>query len=67
MIRYGKWTIRYDPPPIPFRGCDWRFVHDDFDGAPIHSESDDCPDRRCGHGASDAECKLLIDEMEDDR
>lgn len=29
--RYGPWKIRYDPPPIPMRNCDWHWVHDDFD------------------------------------
>lgn len=62
--RYCAWTIRYDPPPIPFRDMDWAFVHDDFDGAPIHSESDDCPDKRCGHAASVEDAVTQIKEME---
>lgn len=33
----GKWFITYDPPPIPIRICDWHFVHEDYDGAPIES------------------------------
>src|SRR5258708_28381816 len=33
-IRYRRWAIHYDPPPIPTRNCDWHFEHDDYDGAP---------------------------------
>lgn len=62
-IRYRGYTIHYDPPPIPLRSSDWAFVHDDYDGAPIHSESDDCPDHRCGFGASVEDCKQQIDEQ----
>lgn len=57
-IRYGKWTIAYDPPPIPVRTFDWSFWHDDYDGA------EDARDGRCGHGASVEDCKAQIDEME---
>ena len=33
-FRFGKWTIYYDPPPIPTRKCDWHYWHEDDDGAP---------------------------------
>ncbi len=31
---FGKWTIYFDPPPIPPGIADWHFVHEDDDGAP---------------------------------
>lgn len=30
--RYRDWFISYDPPPMPFRTCDWQFWHKDYDG-----------------------------------
>lgn len=36
--RYGPWKIRFDPPPIPTRNCDWSFVHDDFDAELIDGQ-----------------------------
>jgi len=45
-IRVGAWTIFYEN----FIGPMYVGVHDDFDGAPMHSESNDCPDRRCFTG-----------------
>lgn len=54
---YRGWTIRYDPPPIPTRNCDWAFVHDDYDGP---------GDSRCGHAASLEAAKAEIDEREFD-
>lgn len=39
-----KIVTKYDPPPIPFRDCDWSAVYDDYDlGSPI------------GHGATEAD------------
>lgn len=63
--RTGKWFITYDPPPIPTRSCDWRFVHEDYDGAPIEIGGPPA-DHRCGHAASWNECVKLIQEIEDD-
>jgi hypothetical protein len=61
--RYGRYTIYYDPPPIPLRQFDWRFVHDDYDGAP--NEPDGPPgDSRCGAEASPAACRAEIDAIE---
>lgn len=57
-VRYGDWTIRFDPPPIPVRNCDWAFVHEDFDGAP------DSNDNRCGYGESPEDCIERIYEIE---
>lgn len=28
------WHISADFPPIPWRGADWGWWHDDYDGAP---------------------------------
>lgn len=56
-IKYRGFTITYDPPPIPDRDMDWRFFHDDYDGAP------DAGDMRFGHGATAADCVRQIDEM----
>lgn len=60
--KLGQWTIRYDPPLIPVRDLDHVGVHDDFDGAPLHSESDDCADRRCFRGPSEMDVIAQIKE-----
>lgn len=57
---YRGWHIHYDPPPIPTRNCDWRFWHDDFDGAP------DANDNRSGSAESLEAAKAEIDEREFD-
>ena len=57
MTLYRNYQIYFDPPPIPTRICDWHFVHVDYDGP---------EDNRGGHGASEAECRAMIDEMEDE-
>lgn len=57
VLRHGAYTIDYDPPPIPIRAHDWRFVHDDYDGP---------GDRRCGTAASVEACIAEIDEIEAD-
>ena len=54
---YRGYHIRFDPPPIPVRSCDWSWHHDDFDGAP------DGNDNRYGHSASLEEAKAAIDEQ----
>lgn len=59
-IPYGRWWIKFDPPPIPVRSCDWQFWHDDYDGAP------DAGDARRGTAGSLAEACELIDEWEDE-
>jgi hypothetical protein len=58
VTTYGKWTIYYDPPPIPDRSCDFHFYHDDYDGA------EDANDNRCGHGSSIEDCMKQIDDLE---
>jgi hypothetical protein len=55
-IRYGAWHIDHNPPPIPFRNCDWQFWHDDYDGA------EDACDDRCGTAASLVDAMVAIDE-----
>lgn len=30
---YRGWSIHYDPPPIPWRGADWRATHPDYDAS----------------------------------
>ena len=59
-IRFGFYTIRHNPKPIPDRRWDWDFVHDDFDGA------DDSTDNRCGAAESVEACKAEIREIEED-
>jgi hypothetical protein len=48
-----KIVTKYDPPPIPFRGCDWTAVFDDYDGA----EDSHCP---MGHGYTEQDA---IDDL----
>lgn len=57
---YRGYHIRFDPPPIPTRDCDWQWHHDDFDGAP------DGNDHRCGASASLEAAKADIDDQIDD-
>lgn len=57
--RYGKYTIR--PEFLGYSG-----IHDDFDGAPVNSESGDCPDRRCFTGRTIEDVKDQIDEYEEE-
>jgi hypothetical protein len=61
-IQYRDFIIECDPPPIPMRSMDWRWWHTDYDGAPIHSESDDGSDNRCGCSESLEAAKQAIDE-----
>lgn len=55
------WTIYFDPPPIPTRTDDYRFVHRDFD-----ADYDDgwVGNGLCGTGASVADCLAQIREIE---
>ena len=32
MYRYGKWSIEWNPKPIPIRTMDWDVESDDYDG-----------------------------------
>jgi hypothetical protein len=62
-VRYGRWLIHWYEPPIPYRGCDFHFVHDDYDGGDIEYGTPS-NDPRSGHAASVEEAKALIDEIE---
>lgn len=50
---YRHCTITYDPPPIPYRGADYRWTHLDYDGP---------GDRRHGCAASVEAAQAEIDE-----
>lgn len=66
-IKYGPWTISYDPPPIPIRTMDWHFAHRDYD-ASYEGEEDGWVDNGLGgHEASVEACKLAIREIEEDK
>lgn len=59
-ITYRGWHIRFDPPPIPTRNCDWQFWHDDYDGAPNYGDEGPA-DNRCGSAPSLEAAKAEID------
>lgn len=52
-----NWRIYYDPPPIPLRTCDWRYVHKEYDGP---------EDRRIGAAASYEDAVERIRETMED-
>lgn len=52
------WHIKYDPPPIPLRECDYQFYHDDYDGT-------DGGNGLCGTGRSVIDCLRQIVEIEE--
>ena len=58
--RYRGYTIWFEPPPIPDRRNDWRFVHDNYDGAP------DAFDPRCGTAESLEAAIVEIDMVEEE-
>lgn len=53
-MKYRGYTIIHEPPPIPWRGADWSYWHEDYDGP---------GDDRHGTGASQLACMHEIDEM----
>lgn len=57
-LTYRDYHISYDPPPIPWRGGDWQFAHDGYDGP---------GDDRCGFAGDLEEVLARIDELEDDQ
>ena len=59
-LKFGKWTIDYDPPPIPVSNYDWHYTHEDDDGAPDGSSA------RSGHAASLQDRLDAICELQDD-
>ncbi len=58
-IHYRGYVITYDPKPIPFRGCDVDYVHENYDG-PEDVDG-------CGTAASVEDAKAEIDEILEDR
>ena len=66
-IKHGKWTIHYDPPPIPTRSMDWGFSHEDFDASWEGEEDGYVSNGLSGRGASVEDCKAQIAEIEEDR
>jgi hypothetical protein len=66
-VRYGPWTIHYDPPPIPDRRFDWHFTHEDYD-ASWEGEEDGYSDNGLAGSAESVEaCKREIHWIEDDK
>jgi hypothetical protein len=61
-VPYRGWWIQYDPPPIPVRGMDWQYHHDDFDASWEGEEDGYVGNGLCGHAASLAEAMAEIDE-----
>ena len=59
-IEYRGFIITFDPPPIPTRAYDWRWVAEDYDSAP------DSPDDRAGASASLDAAKADVDAWWDD-
>lgn len=51
------WHIKYNPKPIPIRGHDWDFWHDEVDN----------DSRLCGTAGSEEEAKLAIMEKQAER
>lgn len=51
-MKYRGYTITHNPKPIPTRGHDYDYVHDEYDGP---------EDGRCGSEPSVEECKTAID------
>ena len=51
------WHIKYNPKPIPIRGHDWDFWHDEVDN----------DSRLCGTAGSEEEAKLAIMEKQEER
>ena len=48
------WHIKYNPKPMPIRGHDWDFWHDEVDN----------DSRLCGTAGSEEEAKLAIMEKQ---
>ena len=59
-IEYRGFIITFDPPPIPTRAYDWRWMSDDYDGAP------DSTDTRAGRSASLADAKADVNAWWDE-
>lgn len=66
-IKFGPWTISYDPPPIPVRNCDWHFTHEDYDASYEGEEDGYVSNGLGGRAASVEACKREIADIEEDR
>lgn len=55
---YGDWTIQREH----YGDLAYVGTHKDYDGAPINSQSDDCPDQRCFHGPS---IQAVLDQIKE--
>lgn len=66
-IRHGRWTIYFDPPPIPVRDSDWAFSHDDFDASWEGEEDGWVTNGLSGRGSSVKDCIEQIEDIEADR
>jgi len=55
-VTYRGFVITYDPPPIPYRGADYRWTHPDYAGP---------GDRRHGCAASLAAAHADIDAADE--
>jgi hypothetical protein len=53
-LKYRGYVLSFERKPIPFRGFDWDFEAEDYDGP---------GDPRCGSARSIAECEREIDYM----
>ena len=58
---YRGWSIYYDPPPIPWRGADWRAISPNYD-ASWEGEEDGWVDN--GESVSAATREQLIEEID---
>ena len=56
---YPGWHIEYNPKPIPYRGCDYDYWHDDHDGG-------DAGNGLCGTAASVEDAISEIIDIEDE-
>ncbi len=66
-IKYGPWTIHFDPPPIPIRTMDWHFAHEDFDASWEGEEDGYVSNGLSGSAESVEACKREIAEIEADK
>lgn len=58
--KYKRFTIDYNPKPIPPRcGVDWDYWHDEYDGPESYYP--------CGNAGSEEGCKEAIDEWYDEQ
>lgn len=64
VVKHGKWTIYFDPPPIPARDLDWAFSHENYDASWEGEEDGWASNGLAGRGASIDDCKNQIADME---